>query len=868
MGEVYRARDVKLNREVAIKVLLPAVANDPDRLARFGREAQVLASLNHPNIAHIHGLEESNGVTGLVMELVEGEDLSQRIARGAIPIDEALPIARQIAESLEAAHDHGIIHRDLKPANVKVRPDGTVKVLDFGLAKAVGQGSGLGDQGSASAANSPTLSIHATQAGIILGTAAYMSPEQARGKSVDKRTDIWALGCVLFEMLTGKRAFPGDDATDTIVAVVSKDPDWSALPQNVPAAIHTLLRRALEKDPRQRLDSAAAARLEIDDARRAPAVGAPAATSGSRRLLPWGIAAALAIALIALAVMQRPAPAPAAGLVRFSVPAPFGFTRPRGYSFALSPDGQTIAFNAVGNGGVSQIFTRGLNQAEARAIPGTDNASQPFWSPDSRSLAFAKDDGLYRTDADGGSRRRLCDVPGGIPTGSFSTFGTWSKSGAIVFAVRGGGLLKVSDGGGTPVAITTLDAGADEIQHAAPWFLPDGNRLLFLAMNSKSNHGVVWATSIDNPDRTRITESGGGAQYADGWLLSTTAAPRGLMAQRFDPDRLALAGEAVLIRDRLPVASSTGAAGFAVAAGGTLVVDRPPPVIHQLVWADRSGTVQETIGPAAAMGSFALAPDGTRVVANITNLDSGAYDLWLLDPERRPGTRLTFLGGARTPIWSHDGRQIYFRNVDPSGLQLRSIVIGGAEPGRIENPGGFVDFQDATRDGRYLVLVSVPPRRELWLQRVGAPGERRALVQDRFPATQGRVSPDGRWFSYTLVLPSGTEIFAQPFDRPGERFQVSRSGGFGAHWRGDGRELYFESVDGLMAATLTESGGRLEAGAPRKLFSVRTQGYVANQPHNIEAAPNGQRFLVNTIVGDSDNAPLEVTLNWTAGLKQ
>ena len=386
MGEVYRARDTKLNRDVAIKVLLPAVANDPDRLARFSREAQVLASLNHPNIAHIHGLEESGAVTALVMELVEGEDLSQRIARGPIPLDEALPIARQIAEALEAAHDHGIIHRDLKPANVKVRPDGTVKVLDFGLAKAVGQGSGIGDQGSGGAANSPTLSFHGTQAGIILGTAAYMSPEQAKSKVVDKRADVWALGCVLFEMLTGQRAFPGDDATDTIIAVCSKEPEWSVLPP-VPANVRRLLRHCLEKDPKRRLDSAAAVRIEIDDA---VAVDPPEIRNRGARVgsLPWVIIATLALALVAVGswtVKRGSVTSTARSISRFVVQPPAGMRiagRP-----ALSPDGTQMVY-PVGQGGSRRLFLRRIDQFEATPLVGTDGASSAAFSPDGQSLVF------------------------------------------------------------------------------------------------------------------------------------------------------------------------------------------------------------------------------------------------------------------------------------------------------------------------------------------------------------------------------------------------------------------------------------------------------------------------------------------------
>jgi Tol biopolymer transport system component/predicted Ser/Thr protein kinase len=856
MGEVYRARDTRLNRDVAIKVLLAAVANDPDRLARFSREAQVLASLNHPNIAHIYGIEDA----AIVMELVEGEDLAQRIARGPIPLDEALPIARQIAEALEAAHDHGIVHRDLKPANIKVRPDGTVKVLDFGLAKAVDPSAGS----SVTAMNSPTLSIHGTQAGIILGTAAYMSPEQARGKSVDKRTDIWALGCVLFEMLTGKRAFPGDDATDTIVAVVSKEPDWSALPAAVPATIRKLLRRCLEKDPKQRIDSAAVARLEIDEARTSAPAAAAITMGRSRRVLPWAIAAALAVAVAWLAFTPS-RPVTTAPLVRFGVPAPFGFTRPAGLSFTLSPDGQALAFAAVGAGGVTQIFTRRLDQPDAVAVAGSNNASQPFWSPDGRSLGFSKEDALYRSDLDGAAPRRLAAVPGGTPTNSFSTNAAWGANGVIVFAPRGAGLFRVPDTGGTPTPVTTLDVADGEYQHSSPWFLPDGRRVLFLSL-SPGLRNVIWAVSIDDPARTRVTESSGGAQYVDGWLLTTTLAPRRLVAQRFDPDRLALDGTSQPVRDRLAFSTSTGPSGFAVSAAGTLVVDRPPPVIHQLVWMDREGRRLATTGPAAVIEDFALAPDEARVAASITHVDSSTSDIWLFDSKRPEGNRATFSGGTRSPLWAPDGRHLYYRNFPPLSFWL--LAVGGTEPVRVESSGDVSNVRDITRDGRYLVFTSSPPRPEVWIQRVDLATEQRTLVQSQFGAPQARVSPDGRWLAFTMVLSGGPEVFVQPFDRPGERVQISRSGGFGAIWRADSRELYYEDGNALMAVTIGDQRDALEPGTPQPLFAVHTSGYATNQPFNIAAALNGQKFLVNTIVGDSDNAPLEVTLNWTAGLKE
>ncbi len=855
MGEVYRARDAKLNRDVAIKVLLPAVASDPDRLARFSREAQVLASLNHPNIAHIYGVEDA----AIVMELVEGEDLAQRIARGAIPLDEALPIARQIAEALEAAHEHGIIHRDLKPANIKVRPDGAVKVLDFGLAKAVDPTAGS----SATAMNSPTLSIHATQAGIILGTAAYMSPEQARGKTVDKRTDIWALGAVLFEMLTGKRAFPGDDATDTIVAVVSKDPEWGALPANVPPGIRRLLRRALEKDPKRRLDSAGGARLEIDEALSTPAADtdstkASSALTGWIRLLPWGLIALLVIGLLAIGY-PRQAPE-ARGLVRFTVAPPFGFVRRTAIMrFAISPDGQTVAYTARGPDGNTVAMTRRLDDVETQTVAGSENALAPFWSPDGRSIGFIKDGAVFRSDLNGRAALRLCDVPAGSRLGSS---GTWGSAGVIVFSTSAG-LMRVPDTGGTPTLVTSLDSAGSEVLHTSPSFLPDGIHFIFLSLADKRTRGTIWATSINDPARHKLTESSGGAVYTDGWLLSTTEGARTIIAQPFASDTMTLSGEAQTVRDRVSYGDNSGNPGFSASASGVLIVDRPPPVVHQLTWVSRDGQILGTLGPAAGHQEFSLAKDERRVVASVSDPATGKRDLWVFEGEGTNGTRLTFQATTSRPMWAPDGRRVYFTGYP--NFPLRSLALGATEPEPLDNPGGFSSFQDYTSDGRYFVLLNA----DIAIQRVGNSSERRVLVPaGQFSASQPRVSPDGRWLALTLSLPAGPSVFVQPFDRAGSRVQVSPAGGSGPMWRADGHELYYEAASGLMALTVVDRDGVPVPSAPQRLFPLRTSGFVINQPHNVEVAANGQKFLVNTIVGDSDNAPLEVTLNWPAGLKK
>jgi Tol biopolymer transport system component len=793
------------------------------------------------------------------MELADGETLAERIRRGPIPVDESLGIAKQIAEALEAAHEKGIIHRDLKPANVKMSPEGKVKVLDFGLAKAF-EGDGVNKDPS----NSPTLSQAATMQGVILGTAAYMSPEQARGRLVDKRTDIWAFGAVLYELLTGKQAFSGEDVTEMVAAVVKSEPDWNRLPEATPLSIRTLLRRCLRKDRRQRISDATDVRIEIEDAIAAlkdPGVTQAApGTRGWRQRWTQAIAAVVILTTIAFVIgfMLR-TPRQVGALVRFSVAPPPDAVRRVGTVFAVSPDGQLLAFTADGADGVPRIFIRHIDTTEAQSLAGTDRATFMFWSPDSRSLAFSRERGLYRSDLGTSPPKRLCDVPVNSIRG-----GTWGSAGVIVFATGSGGLVRVPDTGGTPTPVTTLDAGAKEVAHLGPWFLPDGRHLLFLAL-AGATRGVIWATSIDNPARTRITESSGAAAYAAGWLLSTTDAPRSLIAQRFNPERLTLQGTPQPVRDQLGLATSAGYPGFDVSASGTLVVDRPPPIMEQLAWMDRTARTVATVGPRASISSFALAQDQHRVVAEVLDNDAAKRDLWLFDTGREDGTRLTYEGRLTRPLWALDGRHIYFTQVNGAGPDLRTLAIGATATTAFENPGPFAHFEDVTRDGRYVLFKSSTS--EIWIQAAGS-AERRALVQGPFSATQPRVSPDGRWLAYTLSLPSGSEVFVQPFDRPGDRIQVSVKGGAGPIWRDDGRELYYESPEGLMAVPMTDRGDALETGTPQKLFSIHTQGLTPQRPHNVEVAAHGQKFLVSTIVGDSDNVPLEVTLNWMSGLKE
>jgi Tol biopolymer transport system component len=568
------------------------------------------------------------------------------------------------------------------------------------------------------------------------------------------------------------------------------------------------------------------------------------------------VAVLAAVGMAAVAYVRRP-PGPAEGLVRFSLSPPVESIRSVLARFALSPDGHTIAFVARGADRVPRIYLRRIDSAEAQPLAGTEQGDNPFWSPDSRALGFSRDGGLYRADLGANPPRRLCDIPG---TRIFG--GTWNASGVIVFGAQGGGLLRVADTGGTPAPVTTLDAATKDAFHAGPWFLPDGRHLLFLALASGQTTGPIWAISLDNPSqRTRVVESAGPAAYAGGWLFyTTTAGGRRLVAQPFDADRLALRDTPQPVRDGLPGANTAGFAGFAVSATRTLVVDRPRPIIQQLTWMDRTGQSVGTVGPRASVRAFALSPDGSEIVADLLNRDATQVALWLFDGVREQARQLTYQELSTRPLWAQDGAHIYFTG---QNLSLRSIAIGAAASSLFDHPGPFIHFEDMTRDGKYLVFKSL--NNEIWIQAAGS-AERRALVQGPYPAFYPRVSPDSRWLAYTLQLPSAQEVFVQPFDRSGDRIDIGT--GIGPIWRDDSRELYYESSDGgLMSVAMTDRGESKEA-KPQMLFPVRTQGYVANQPHNVEVAAHGQKFLVNAVVAESDNEPLEVTINWMADLKK
>jgi serine/threonine-protein kinase len=655
MGEVYRATDTKLKRQVAIKVLPPSMVADRDRLARFQREAEVLASLNHPNIAAIYGLEESEGITALLMELVEGDDLSQRIARGAIPIDEALPIAKQIAEALEAAHEQGIIHRDLKPANIKVRSDGTVKVLDFGLAKAMEPAAGS----SPSMTQSPTLTTPAmTQAGMILGTAAYMAPEQARGKTVDKRADIWAFGAVLFEMLTGKQPFPGDDISHVLARVIERDPDFDALPSSVPARITQALRLCLRKDPKQRVGDIRDVRLALEGAfeTAAPQMAEPLAAAARRsivaRALPWAIASVAVVVagvLLALWAPWRSAPVPAPRKLLASIGADASLSTANGASAILSPDGTTLAFVAKQTG-QTRLFVRKLDQLQATTIAGTEGANHPFFSPDGQWIAFFAGEKLKKISTTGGAAVNLCDVP-------TQSGGTWADDDTIIFS--SGRLMRVSAAGGTPEIFGALSKGA--LRQPWPQALPGGKAVLYTEHSSTINWDaanlVVAPLSGGAP---KVVVRGGyyGRYVPSGHLIYLQQGT--IFAVRFDLTRLETIGQAVPALEGVATSRPNGGAQLAVSSEGTLVYVPGADTTNArpIDWLTRDGKTSVLRATKANWVNPRFSPDGQKLAVEI--FDGKQRDIWVYQWARDTLTQVTFGGNAAGPVWTPDGRRIVF----------------------------------------------------------------------------------------------------------------------------------------------------------------------------------------------------------------
>ena len=861
MGEVYRGRDTELHRDVALKVVGERFAQDPDRIARFKREAQVLASLNHPHIGAIYGVVDFPGGRALVLELVEGPTLADRVAGGPIPLDEALAIARQIAEALAAAHELGVVHRDLKPANVKLRPDGTVKVLDFGLAKAAEAGTASGD------AHSPTITSPAmTQMGVILGTAAYMSPEQAKGRPADKRSDVWAFGCVVFEMLSGKRAFAGEDVADTLALVMTQPPKWELLPLATPPSIRRLLRRCLERDRSRRLADITDARLEIDE-RNGDAAVPPRQVTGLSRWLPWAVASvALLLAMIAVAALySRNGPTELPAATRFSITAP-PKTELRG-SFAVSPDGRRVVLRGLSEGKVV-LWVRALESVDARPLAGTDEASSPFWSPDSRFIGFFSGGKLKKIEAAGGPVQTVCDAPGD------GWGGSWNADGLIVFAPREGeGLERVSAAGGTPEPLTTLDSSRGEVSHLRPHFLPDGRHFLYLVISSQPENAGIRVGSVDSTETKLLVNTDASGAYAPpGYLLFLR--DRTLMARRFDAERLAIAGEPFPVADDVDrLGPGSRFALFSVSRTGVLVYRSGSSEASQLAWFDRQGKPLGTVGPVANYSAPWLSPDESRVAFNGAAPQGGNTDVWLMDLARGNPIRLTFDPSPdHTPVWSPDGGRILFTSERDGHANLyQTASSGGGTDELLVTSDSRKSANDWSADGKFLLYQELNPKTgfDLWVFPLAGEQRRVPFLQTQFDERQGRFSPDGRWIAYASNETGTWQVYVRSFPVSGGKFQVSTNGGSQPQWRRDGRELFYISVDRkLMAVEVSGSGPTFDVGAPNELFVLHIQSIGLPGPRNIyAAAKDGQRFLVTSLVGDPTASPTTVVLNWTADLK-
>jgi Tol biopolymer transport system component len=851
MGEVYRARDTRLGRLVAIKILPPAFTRDAERVARFEREARVLATLNHPNVGAIYGLENADGALALVLELVDGETLGERIGRGRLPLAEAVGIAAQIARALEAAHAKGIIHRDLKPANIKIATTGDVKVLDFGLAK-------LGGDAPEAGAESPTATAGATRPGAILGTAAYMSPEQARGRTVDRRTDVWAFGCILYEMLAGRRAFGGDTITDVLAAVIDRIPDWSLIAASTPESIRRLLRRCLEKDPDRRLRDIGDALLDLEDAK---AVSADAGREIAGQPHPhrrWFATAAIAAATAGIAaaltliVSNRLRSEPARPIARLTIPLLPGESVTS--APATSRDGSIVAFTAAERLRPARLYVRRLDEGQAREIAQSTGASDPFFSPDGREVAFFAGGKLMKASVAGGNPLPLADW-------SASVFGgSWAENGTIVFGGFGNGILRVSaNGGEKPASITRPSNTPGQYAHVWPKFLPGGRDLMYIAWGDASQPTSVYRLSLDSGESTLVgrVRWEGAFWSASGHLLSVDDAGV-VRAQRFEPSARAFEGGETPVLYGVNYYLGSVKPWLDVADEGTLVYAPGNPRLRRLVWVDRSGAVTPIGDDRGAYMSPRLSLDGARIVY----LDR--WEVWFRDLKRETRTRLVFQpdGPLQSPMWSASGEEVYFRServrnwgvyaasisaptswrslIDPMGQLASSVSAQGLLALTVTNPGTGFD------------LAVLPPG--------GAPTiVRQTPAAEREPA----LSRDGRWLAFASDESGRLEVYVQPYPGTGPAVMVSSEGGRNPMWREDGRQLYYRSGDSIMSVDVAIDGERVQASVPARLF---TEPLVLDS--QMDVAPDGSRFLAVQAEADSEPKRLEVVLNWAAEVAQ
>ncbi len=850
MGEVYLAEDINLGRQIAIKVLPDMFGSDQERLARFEREAKLLASLNHPNLATIHGLDNVQGKRLLVMELVEGETLAERIAKGPLPVDEALEIFRQIAAGIEAAHEKGIIHRDLKPANIKITPEGKVKILDFGLAKAL-----QGESAATDLANSPTITENMTRAGVILGTAAYMSPEQAKGKSVDKRTDIWAFGCILFECLTGARAFEGETTSETLAAVLRGEPDWEELPAQTPSHIKTLLHRCLHKDISRRLRDIGDALLEAPDS---VALSEVTRARGHRwrTVIPWVVFALMVVVAGYIwytgGGKQSTDPKP----IYTSVNPPENSVGCFRDGVALSPDGSKLAFVSLSSKGERLVWVRSFNRSDAVPLVGTDGANYPFWSPDNKHIAFYAGGWLKRVAAEGGQVQKLCRA-----TLSGIWGGSWGSAGSILFCDAGFGVSTVAETGGDPVAIP----GGK--QPGFPCFLPDGKRFLYTKFASSGDYSL-YLSSLGEPGLGRELSGTAGVYRAE-WvppdrLVIFRESDRSLSTQRIDLSACTTVGSQHLLTE--PVPSSAGWPSFSVSQTGMLTFVVNPPeasndVACRLIWLDRKGNLLGYLGDVGGYWWAQISPDGRRVICNPDD------DVWVFEVASGLIRRVTneMLSGSNTvtPIWSPQSDRI-MAYVGPEDVVKEYSLSGGASREVFSDSLATAPLTDWSQDGKYILCDGYESGGNsgdvMYID--FATRQIRPFFPTRAYEQGGHFSPDSRWVAYVSNETGSDEVYIRSFPDGTHVKRVSYAGGMHPRWRADGKELFFLAPGWTVMSAGVTFQPEMEISTPVALFQTIMADIVQGTHSPYDVTPDGQRFLV--ISPQTKPIPLTLVQNWQA----
>ncbi len=883
MGEVYHARDEKLNRDVAIKVLPASLSQDGDRLLRFEQEAQAAGALNHPNILAVYDVGTHDGAPYIVAELLEGEELREQLNDGALTSRKAIEYAQQIAQGLAAAHEKGITHRDLKPENLFVTTDGRVKILDFGLAK-------LRPQRNESVSSEIDTRKQITDPGTVMGTVGYMSPEQVRGHDADHRSDIFSFGSILYEMLAGQRAFRRETMAETMTAILKEEPpELSETNVKISPTLEKIVRRCLEKKPERRFHSAsdlafALEALSMPSGSQATAAVLPSVTEsqgGSDRLalfrnarVAW-IAAGVFFLLALLATLSfiiayfRRAPVEVRAVRSFILPpekSSFDFLGRNGGPLTVSPDGRRLAFVATTAEGKRLLWVRSLDTLSAQALTGTEGASFPFWSPDSRFIGFFAEGKLKKIEASGGPSLTLCDAPDGRG-------GTWNRDGVIVFAPSGpGALQRVSASGGVASAVTKLDEARGEVGHRWPCFLPDGQHFLYLGKTvavGETEKNAIYVASLESQKSKLLLHANSNVAYAQGYLLFVRQTT--LMAQPFDAARLEMVGDAFPIAEQVQYEPGFTRGVFSVSENGVLAYQTGAVVSNsQFAWFDRSGKSLGMLGDQALYSLLRLSPDGKRAAVMIADAQTGRSDIWLYDVARGLRTPFTFDPGKGIApfIWSPDGSHIVFTSNRKGHFDLYQKAADGAgseelllESSLDKYPSSFFP------DGRFLLYYTNDPktRTDLWVLPLSGDQKPFPFLPTEFIETNGQFSPDGRWIAYESDESRRREIYVAPFPGPGGKRQISTAGGSYPRWRGDGKEIFYLALDNkLMAAEVNGQGATLEVGAVRPLFEARPAG--AGNVYDVTA--DGQRFLVNTAVEQKVSSPITLVINWTADLKR